>query len=303
MRPEGLARAAAYALALTVVLAATPACKRAPTATSCRKPGDASVVACVDGAPLARAFVEQFVREPWWVPGVATLPDPRREALGRAVRTTLFAAEAKRRGLALGAGAPDAPASWAQLLIADELQKRGISRASISDAEAQRHYEANQELFNQIDEVDAQVIAFDDPKLAERIYPEAAKADAAGFRALVEKHSVDPKTRAAFGDRKIIASTDEDRPMLRIALAVRKPGVVAGPFQAQDGRWYLLRIKSSPVEHAKPLDEVLRTTVKNALLDERRRALGDELDAALRAKAKVETFDDALAQVAVPAFP
>lgn len=296
------ARALLFALALAGVPTLAPACKRAAQPTSCRKPGDASVVACVDGAPVSRAFAEQFMREPWWVPGSATLPDPRREALDRAVRTTLFAAEAKRRGLKLAAGVADAPASWAQAYVADEMRKRGLSRESISDDEAARHYEANKELFNQVDEVDARVIAFDDPKLAERVYAEAAKADSAGFRALVEKHSVDAKTKAAGGARKIIASTDEDRPMLRVALAVRKPGVVAGPFKAQDGRWYLLRIETSPVEHAKPLDELLRTTVKNALLDDRRRALADELDAALRAKAKVELFDDAVAQIAVPAF-
>jgi hypothetical protein len=77
---------------------------------------------------------------------------------------------------------------------------------------------------------------------------------------------------------------------------------VAGPFKGTDGKWWLLRIKTSPVEHPKPLDDLLRTTVKNALLDRKRQLLMQDLEVALRPKAKIEVFDDALAKIAVPEF-
>lgn len=287
---------------VVVALAAThvTACRRTTPSATCQPDGE--TVACVDGVPLRRAHVEQFVQEPWWKPGSSVLPDPRQEAVHRAVRTALFHAEARRRQLTLPAGTPDVPASWAQALVADELARRGITRASISDDEAARHYEDNKELFNQVDEVDAQVIAFADPKSAEQVYLDAVKADAVGFAALAAKHSVDEKTRQKGGDRRIIAAPDEDRALLKMALSLRKPGAVGGPFKGTDGRWWLLRVKSTPLEHAKPLDEVMRTTVKNAMLDQRRQQLVQELDAALRAKAKLELFPDAIGKITVPEF-
>lgn len=293
MRRELAAVLVAVACAL-----APSACHRSPTST-CKV--DAETVACVDGVALSRAYAEQFVQEPWWIPGSSVLPDPRKEAVERAVRTELFRAEARRRGLSLAKGTPDVPASWAQALVADEMVRRGLRRDAISDDEAKKHYEENKELFNQVDEVEAQVIAFASPAEAEKVWAEAQKTDAAGFGALVAAHSIDEKTKAKGGLRKIIAAPDEDRAMLKMALSVRKPGVVAGPFKTADGRWWLLRIVTSPIEHAKPLDEVLLTTVKNAMLDERRRKLVDELDRSLRANHKIELFEGALARIAIPA--
>ncbi len=287
-------------VALACAVAPTGCHRGAGSSSTCKV--DAETVACVDGVALSRKYAEQFVQEPWWVPGSSVLPDARRQAVDRAVRTELFRAEARRRGLSLAKGIPDVPASWAQALIVDEMTKRGLSREAISDDEATHHYEQNKELFNQVDEVEAQVIAFDSPKKAEQVWAEAQKTDAAGFTALVAAHSIDEKTKAKGGVRKIIAAPDEDRAMLKMALSVRRPGVVAGPFKTADGRFWLLRITTSPIEHAKPLDDVLRTTVKNAMLDERRRKLVDELDASLRASHKIELFDVTVAKIAVPEF-
>ena len=100
----------------------------------------------------------------------------------------------------------------------------------------------------------------------------------------------------------MVAATDEDRATLMMALSLRKEGAVGGPFKAADGLWYILRVKTSPLEHAKPFDAVMTATVKNALVDQRRRKLVDELDGPLRAKAKIEEYDDALAKVPVPDF-
>ncbi|MBI2395291.1 MAG: peptidyl-prolyl cis-trans isomerase [Deltaproteobacteria bacterium] len=294
------ARLGLFVIGLAAAAASGPACRRSTPSATCQPDGE--TVACVDGVALRRAYVEQFVQEPWWKPGSSVLPDPRQQAVERALRTALFHAEAKRRRLTLPAGTPDVPASWAQALVADEMARRGVTRASISDDEAARHYEQNKELFNQVDEVDAQVIAFTDPKLAEQVYLEAAKADTEGFRALAAKHSVDEKTKDKGGDRRIIAAPDEDQSLLKMALSLRKPGVVGGPFRGTDGRWYLLRIKASPLEHAKPLDDVMRTTVKNALLDQRRRQVMEDLDLALRSKAKIELFDAAIGKITVPPF-
>lgn len=280
----------------------TSACKRAAPTATCHRPDDRSVVACVDGVAVTRAQVESYVREPWWKPGSSVLPDPRREAAGRACRATLFVAEARRRKLTLPAGAPDSNASWVQALMADVASKAGISRDAISDAEAERQYRENQELYNQIDRVDAQVIVFSDAASAMKVYPEAAAADEGAFRGLVAKHSIDEKTKANGGDRIVVAADDEDHTVLKIVLSFPKPGSVFSPFKAVDGRWYLLRIKASPVEHPRLLDAEMKASMKNVLVEQRRNKALDELEASLRAGAKIEIFDDALATVAVPKF-
>lgn len=277
-------------------------CRSSAEAVRCERSSDDTIVACVDGVPVTRAQVEGYVEEPWWTPGSAILPNVRNAAVERAERTALFAAEAKRRKLVLAAGTPDAHASWAQALIAAELAKRGISRDAIPDDEAARYYSDNKALFSQLDRVEVQLIAFKDASLAASIYADATKAGEDGFRALVAKHSVDEKTKANGGIRVLIASTDEDRPMLKMALTLRKPGAVGGPFKAGDGLWYLLRVKAAPVEHAKSFDELMKLKVKNVLVDQRRHAVIDELDRELRAKATIEVFDDALAKVTVPEF-
>ncbi len=277
-------------------------CKRADAPPTCRHPTDGSIVACVDGVAVTRSSATEFLEAPWWIPGSPTLPDPRRVAVDRAIRLHLFAAEAKRRGLALPAGAPDVAASWSQSLVADEARARGLTRETISDDEAKRHYEVNAESFNQIDELGAQLLAFTDAAAATQAWPEASKADAARWKVLATTLPDSDAAKSKSGERRIVAASDEDRQLLKMALTLRKAGAVGGPFQAGDGLWYLMRIDRSPIEHPRALDEVLRVTVKNALLDGRKRRALDGLEASLRGKARIEIYEDALPTIVLPAW-
>ena len=288
----------ALAVALFAGALLTAGCKSREA--SCNPKADDSVVACVDGVPVPRATAAQYVEEPWWTPGSAELPDARAVAVDKAIRTQLFAAQARRDGLKLPPGQPDVAASWSQAYVAHELAKLGVSRDAITDEQASKYYAANLEMFNQIDRVEVQVIAFSEPAKALAVYPRAATADEAGFRALAEAHSIDDKTRAKGGDRTLIASTDEDHELLKMALTLAKVGALGGPFKASDGKWYLLRIKAPPVEHGKPYDEVMKHLVKNALVDQRRRALIAELDARLRKNAAIQIIDTAVKKLPPP---
>ncbi len=287
-------------LALVALLGVAPgACKRS-SAPTCARPADGTVVACVDGVGVTRGQVAQYVEEPWWVPGVATLPDARRAAVQQAIRTQLFAAEAKRRNLALLPGTPDAAASWALALMADETKKAGLSRDAISHEEAVKRYRDHLEQYNPINRVDTQVLIVADGATAERVYREAVGLDEAAFGALVGKSSIDEKTKAGGGALPLLAGDANDRQLMKMALTLRRPGSLGGPFLLSDGRWCVMRVKGNDVGSGKALDDLLETAVKNSIVDERKRALADALGARLLAAARVEIYDDALAAVPVP---
>jgi hypothetical protein len=285
-------------LAVVALLGVAPgACKRSPAPT-CARPADGTVVACVDGVAVTRGQVAQFVEEPWWTPGSATLPDARREAVERAIRTQLFAAEAKRRNLALPKGAPDAPASWALALLSDEVRAHGLSRDAIAHDEAAKRYADRLEQYNSINRVDTQVVLVVDGATGERVYREAVGLDEAAFGALAGRSSIDEKTKGVGGALQLIAGDANDRQLMKMALTLRRPGALGGPFQLGDGRWCVMRVKGHDIGSGKVLDDLLETAVKNSIVDERKRALADALGAKLRAGARVEIYDDAL--VAVP---
>jgi hypothetical protein len=287
-------------LALVAFLGVAPgACKRSP-ASACARPADGSVVACVDGVAITRAQVAQYLEEAWWVPGSATLPDARRAAVDRAIRTQLLAAEAKRRKLALPPGAPDAAASWALAYLTDEARTRGLSRDAIAHEEAAKRYADHLEQYNSVNRVDTQVAIVADGATGERVYREAVGLDEAAFGALAGKISIDEKTKGAGGALSLVAGDANDRQLMKMALTLRRPGSLGGPFLLSDGRWCVMRVKSNDVGSGKVLDDLLETAVKNSIVDERKRALADELDAKLRAAARVEIYDDALAAVPVP---
>jgi hypothetical protein len=297
-------RASRFAALLVGTLALTPAiggCKQGRSANGgCVRATDGSTVACVDGVPLSREQVSSFAEAPWWEPGSSTLPDARRAAVDKAVTTALFAAEAKRRGLTLAAGAPNAMASWSLALRADETKKKNLVRESIADDEAKKFYFAHLERFNQIDKVRARVVVFDDPKLGEQIYRDAAAGDDEAFKALVRKHSIDEPTRAKDGEREVIASGDEDHELLKMVLTLRKAGTIGGPFKLEAGHWCVVRVLDAPIENVKKLDPTLLLAVKSAMLDDRLREVLDALATELRKGAKIEIYDEAIDKITVP---
>jgi hypothetical protein len=301
MRTETCAIALAIAASVAGVAIPLSGCRRTPEKNACQRADDGSVVACVDGVAIGPAQVAEFVEETWWVPGSSVRPDPRKLAVDKAIRSVLFGTEAKRRRLSLPAGAPNTPGSWMQTLVRDEMTKKNVSRDTIGDDEAKKYFEDNKEQFHQLDELKVQVIVVPDGPTGEKIFAEVAHADADAFAAVAKNSSIDEKTKSSGGERVVLAADDEDREVLKMALTLRKPGAIGGPFLGSDQRWYVMRIASAPIEHPKPLDATLMLTVKNALVDLRRKELIDALTASLRAQAKIEVFDDALAKVPVPA--
>jgi hypothetical protein len=273
-------------------------CRRDP----CRAAPD--VLACVDGAALTLAEVQEFVRPLEWMAGIAARPDPRIQALDRAIRAHLFAAEARRRALPIAAGLPAGSlAVLAQALIADELLRHGIDRERVPEAEARRYYDEHPESFGQIDEFRAQAIVVADPALAERVYREALGADEAAFGALARRYSTDEPSRAKNGDYGVIHAIRESDPeLLALGLGLRRAGAIGGPVRGRDGRYYLLRVTEAPVHAVPPWGALTLAKARNLIVRQRRNAALDALATRLRAHARVRIFEPVLSQLE-PARP
>lgn len=280
---------------LVAIFLAAVGCK-SPPPTKCNPLADKSVIACVDDEPISKVEVATRIRTAEWVPGSAKKPDAARVALDEAIRAQLLAKEAKRRKLKLPIDAPPANASWMLALRDDESRVRNISRASVSDAEARKYYDEHPEAFGQIDEATLQAIIVRDPSAGERAYTEAQGADEAKFAELAKRLSEDVESREKGGSiGEIRASRGADRELLRLALTLRRKGAIGGPVQAADGRWYVVRIASAPVEKIPPWAEQSREKARNILIHERQEAALKELADRFVKAADVRVFDDALA--------
>jgi hypothetical protein len=273
-------------------------CKR----TTCQPAPDGHVLACVEGDAVTVAEVQGYVRMPEWVPGRATLPDPRRTALDEAIRAHLFAAEARRRMLPVPPGSlADSVAVRAQALIADELARHGISRDAVPEAEAKRYYDEHPEGFGQIDEFRIQAVVVADPSLAEHVYDEAKGADATRFGELARRYSIDEASKANNGDYGVIHAIPEADPaLLALGLTLREVGAVGGPVRGRDGRYYVVRMTDAPVQAIPPWGPAMLAKARNLIVRRQRDAALDELAARLRTTTSVRVFDEGLAKLALP---
>jgi hypothetical protein len=263
----------------------------------CHAVSDGSVLACVGDDPIRRAEAQEFLAPAEWIPGSATMQDPRPVAVDKAIDMHVLAIEAKRRGLGSGASV----AALAQLVIADEKKKRGISRDNVTDAEARQFFDDHPEAFGEIDSVRVQAIVVTDPKTAEAAYAEAKGLDEDGFAALVAKYSEDEPSKAKRGELPPIeAVKGTDRTLLTLVLGLRSKGSLGGPVKADDGRYYVVRVLDSHLSHVSSFDDQSMAKAKNILVFEQTQAMSTALVATLRASVVIRTFADAIAALEPP---
>ncbi|MBI2394208.1 MAG: peptidyl-prolyl cis-trans isomerase [Deltaproteobacteria bacterium] len=279
-------------LCVVALLLVAAACRR----ERCGPAADKSVVACVGDDAVRTGDARELLREPWWTPGSATLPDPRRNAVDEAIRLRLLAQEALRRGVAPAPGVPKTAAALAQALIADEARRRGLSREAVSDEEARRFYDEHPEHFGQIDELRLHAVITSDPQKAEQAYEAAKGADEKRFSEIVAEFSEDEPSKAKGGDLGVVrASKFADRALLMLGLALRRPGSIGGPIKAADGRYYVVRLTDVEITKLPAFDEQTKSKAKNVIVHERKEAAIAELVTQLKSRTPIRIFDDAVA--------
>ena len=248
-------------------------------------------------------FQDRINRQSPYVRGRYTSRENQREFLTNLIRFEVLAIEAARRGFDKD---PDAVRAMKQVMIqklmAAEFETAGKAE-TITDAELKAYYEANPNQYNKPEEV----------RVAAVILTSKARADAVakqalgelgqtnkGFRDLVKKHSTDQETKIRGGDLRYFSTNNAEipKPVIEAAFALTRTGAVAGPIDAGDGRFFIIKQTGRRKAVTKAFEKV-KLQIRNRLARQKRSKAQREFIGGLKKKSKIEIFDANLKKVRV----
>jgi peptidyl-prolyl cis-trans isomerase C len=263
-------------------------------------------------APLAKIddvvitvgeFQDRINRQSPYVRGRYTSRENQREFLTNLIRFEVLAIEARRRGLDKD---PDAIRAMKQVMIqklmAAEFENAGRAEA-ITEAELQAHYDNNPNQYNRPEEVRVAAIVVRGKAaaatVAKQALGEVGKTNK-GFRDLVYKHSVDQESKIRGGDLRFFSRDNKQipKPVIDAAFALESTGAVAGPIDAGDGTFYIIKQTGKRKAIIKPFDKV-KLQIRNRLARQKRSAAQRDFIADLKQKSAIELYENNLGKVEV----
>jgi peptidyl-prolyl cis-trans isomerase C len=281
-------------------------------AVSCgaKSPGaqpEANVVARIDGKAITLSEVQQRIDalDPYSKARYSS-PEQRKKFLENLVRFEVLAREAEKRGYDRD---PDVQRAlknqMIQVFLRKELDEK-LKAEPISDADVAGYYKEHAAQFHQPEQVRVSQILVADRALAERIATMARseqkhdKSDR-GFRALVEKYSIDEDSKPLGGDLTFFdrQTTQLPKALVEAAFALKEVGEVSPPVASDKGFHVLLLTQRRP-GFTRPLEGVA-AEIKRLILRDRRAMKQEAMVAEMRQKLKVQIYEDQLAKVSVEA--
>lgn len=248
-------------------------------------------------------FQERINRQSPYVRGRYTSLENQREFLTNLIRFEVLAIEAKRRGLDKD---PDAVRAMKQVMIqklmAAEFESAGQAE-TITDEELKAYYEQNPNQYNKPEEVRVAAIVLKDKGRAEKVAKQAlgdvGKTNK-GFRDLVRKHSVDQESKIRGGDLRYFSRQNKaiPKPVIDAAFELGATGAVAGPIDAGDGRFFILKQTGKRKEINKPFESV-KLQIRNRLARQKRSTAQRDFIEGLKKKTPIEVFDKNLEKVRI----
>lgn len=244
-------------------------------------------------------------------------PERRRELLDHMITVELLAGEAKRRGLDKD---PDVQEGYRQILrdsLLAEARKGVRDPVSIPEAEVRAYYDTHTADFQEPERRRVGHIVLKDKQAAEKLLPEALKANAAEWGELALKHALDAPGKNYKGPSELAGDlgfvgppSDARGSNPRVAEEVRAavfqigaPGeVLDHPVADSEGKWHIVRLIARTEAHARPFAEaerMIRITIAQQEISSREKALEDEL----RKKYPVTIDEGALGEVKMPDAP
>ncbi len=248
-------------------------------------------------------FQDRINKQSPYIRARYTSLEQKKEFLDNLIRFEVLAKEATRRGFDKN---PDVIRTMKQVMIQklmkEEFEQK-LKPEDIPDAEMKTFYEAHKEEYNKAEEVRVSAIvlksAAQAKTVAKEAQGEAGKTNKA-FRELVSKYTTDDKSKIRGGDLRYfaVATTEVPAPVVKAAFALAQTGDVAGPIDAGNGTWYVIKQTGRRKAISKPFDSVKRQIQNRIYRDKRTTAQKDFIDG-LRNKATVKVFDANLDKVRV----
>ena len=263
-----------------------------------------AVLATIDGVDITVGeFQDRINRQSPYIRARYTSNEQKREFLDNLVRFEVLAQQAKSEGFDKD---PDVIRTMKQVMIQKLMKARfedGISPDDVTDEAMKSYYDANPAEFNKPEELRVSAIILPKKADAEKVATLALGEQGStnkGFRELVVAHSTDADSKKRGGDLRYFTkdSTDVPAEVIEAAFGLKKTGDVAGPIATSSGSFYIIKQTGHRKAVSKGFEEVKRQ-LQNRLYREMRTQAQKDFVEELKAKAKIEIFDDKLGAVQI----
>ncbi len=261
-----------------------------------------TVLAKIDDVTITLGqFQERINRQSPYIRARYTSLEQKKEFLDSLVRFEVLAKEAYRRGLDSD---PEVVRTMKQVMIQKLMRQEFDSKVNadtVSDAEVKAYYDANIADYARPKEMRVSAIIVKNKAQADRVEIEArASKTNKDFRDLVMKYTTDQDTKLRGGDLRYFAADNKDLPasVVKAAFELSTIGDVSPVVAAGDGTFYVLKLTGRHRALTKSLDDA-KPQIRNKLFRDKRLKAQKAFIEAMRAKTKIEVFENNLAKVRV----
>jgi peptidyl-prolyl cis-trans isomerase C len=269
------------AILLALVLAVAPT---APAFLATAALAQDAVVAKVNGRVITEADVRLAESEIGSDLG-ALPPDQRRRVLVEyLIENALFAEAAEGEKLGSGQAFDERMRYWQRRALRDTYFDRSI-KASVSEADARKFYDAEVAKAKPQEEVRARHILVESEEKAKEIFEKIAHG--AEFAAMAKQFSKDTGSKDEGGDLGYFGR-GRMVPQFEEAAFKTPKGEISLPVQSQFG-WHLIKVEDKRQRGAPPFDQI-KDRILASLIHKR----AQEIGLGLREKAQLEYVDPAL---------
>ncbi len=246
-----------------------------------------------------------YIRRRW------SAPEKRKEFLDNLIRVELLSKEAERLGL--GKDNPEVNRVVNQvmirLMIKNDLEKE-IIPSEIDEATLKKTYEEEQDKYKRPPQVRASQIGLKTKAEAEKLIAEIKenRNDNRFFREQAKNRSIDEATKERGGDLGYFSESGErhneegnvDPTIAAAAWKLDSVGdVYEKPVETSAG-FHIVKLTNKRPKLDRSFESVKRM-IESRLLREKRKEALDKFVDDLKAKAKIEIFEENLAKIALPA--
>ncbi len=263
-----------------------------------------TVLATIDGVDITVGeFQDRINKQSPYIRARYTSNEQKREFLDNLIRFEVLAQQAKSEGFDQDI---DVVRAMKQVMIQKLMKARfenGISPDDVTDEAMQAYYDSNPTEFNKPEELRVSAIIVGSKATADKVAKDALgeKGDTnREFRELVVEHSVDEDSKMRGGDLRYFSRETSEIPkeVVEAAFNLKKTGDVTGPIATSGGSFYIIKQTGHRKAVSKPFEQVKRQ-LQNRLYREMRTKAQTDFVNELKAKAKIEIFDDKLGAIQV----